>query len=126
MKAKVAGALLTLIVLSGCASTAGNQSIKNETQQSIASKIIKGRTTKQDISREFGEPTRKTTVDTNEDMWFYSIMNSNMSAISYIPIVGLFSNGTNMKNKALTITFEGDKVENWNFSESNDTVHNGL
>ncbi|WP_168403131.1 hypothetical protein [Erwinia amylovora] len=71
MKAKVAGALLTLIVLSGCASTAGNQSIKNETQQSIASKIIKGRTTKQDISREFGEPTRKTTVDTNEDMWFY-------------------------------------------------------
>ena len=126
MKAKVAGALLTIIVLSGCASTAGNQSIKNETQQSIASKIIKGRTTKQDISREFGDPTRKTTVDTNEDMWFYSIMNSNMSAISYIPIAGLFSNGTDMKSKALTVTFQGDKVENWSFSESNDSVHNGL
>lgn len=126
MKAKVAGALLTIMVLSGCASTAGNQSIKNETQQSIASKIIKGRTTKQDISREFGDPTRKTTVDTNEDMWFYSIMNSNMSAISYIPIVGLFSNGTDMKSKALTVTFQGDKVENWSFSESNDSVHNGL
>lgn len=126
MKAKVAGALLTLIVLSGCASTAGNQSIKNETQQSIASKIIKGRTTKQDILQEFGEPTRKTAVDSNEDMWFYSIMNSNMSAMSYIPIVGLFSNETDMKSKALTVTFEGDKVENWSFSESNDSVHNGL
>jgi outer membrane protein assembly factor BamE (lipoprotein component of BamABCDE complex) len=126
MKAKVAGALLTLIVFSGCASTAGNQSIKNETHQSIASKIIKGRTTKQDISREFGDPTRKTTVDTNEDMWFYSIMNSNMSAMSYIPIVGIFSNGTDMKSKNLTITFTGDKVENWSFSESNDSVHNGL
>ncbi|AMG59241.1 outer membrane protein assembly factor BamE [Pantoea vagans] len=126
MKAKVAGALLTIIVLSGCSSTAGNQSIKNETQQSIASKIFKGRTTKQDIQKQFGEPTRKTTVDTNEDMWFYSIMNSNMSAMSYIPIVGLFSNGTDMKSKNLTITFTGDKVENWSFSESNDSVHNGL
>lgn len=126
MKAKIAGALLTLIVLSGCASTAGNQSIKNETQQSIASKIFKGRTTKEDIQKQFGEPTRKTTVDTNEDMWFYSIMNSNMSAMSYIPIVGLFSNGIDMKSKNLTITFTGDKVENWAFSESNDSVHNGI
>lgn len=126
MKAKVAGALLTLIVLSGCSSTAGNQSIKNETQQSIASKIFKGRTTKDDIQKQFGEPTRKATVDTNEDMWFYSIINSNMSAMSYIPIVGLFSNGTDMKSKNLTITFTGDKVENWTFSESNDSVHNGF
>lgn len=126
MKAKVAGALLTLIVLSGCSSTAGNQSIKYETQQSIASKIFKGRTTKDDIQKQFGEPTRKATVDTNEDMWFYSIINSNMSAMSYIPIVGLFSNGTDMKSKNLTITFTGDKVENWTFSESNDSVHNGF
>lgn len=126
MKAKVAGALLTLIVLSGCASTAGNQSIKNETQQSIASKIFKGRTTKQDILQQFGEPTRETAVDSNEDMWFYSIMNSNMSAMSYIPIIGIFSNGTDMKSKALTVTFQGDQVENWTFSESNDSIHNGL
>ncbi|NIG14190.1 hypothetical protein [Pantoea sp. Cy-640] len=126
MKAKVAAALLTFTVLSGCASTAGNQSIKNETQQSIASKIFKGRTTKQDIQKQFGEPTRKNAVETNEDMWFYSIMSSNMSAISYIPIVGIFSNGTDVKSKALTVTFQGDKVENWSFSESNDSVNNGL
>lgn len=126
MKTKVAGALLIIIVLSGCASTAGNQSIKNETQQSIASKILKGRTTKQDILQQFGEPTRKTTIGTDEDMWSYSIMNSDMSAMSYIPIVGLFSNGTDMKSKNMTITFAGDKVENWSFSESNDSVQNGF
>jgi hypothetical protein len=73
--------LITFLFIGGCASTAGNQSIKNETQQSMASKIIKGRTTKQDILQQFGEPTRKTAVDSNEDMWFYSIMNSNMSAV---------------------------------------------
>ncbi|WP_037389572.1 hypothetical protein [Serratia symbiotica] len=126
MKAKITGALLTLTVLSGCASTAGNQSIKNETQQSIASKITKGQTTKQNILRQFGEPTRKTALDTNEDMWVYSIVNSTMSAMTYIPIVGIFSNGTDMKSKNLTVMFKGDKVENWSFSESNDSVHNGL
>lgn len=57
--------LITFLLIGGCASTAGNQSIKNETQQSIASKIIKARTTKQDILQQFGEPTRKTAVDLN-------------------------------------------------------------
>lgn len=118
--------LISFLLIGGCASTAGNQSINNETQQSIASKIFKDRTTKRDILRGFGEPTRITAVDTNEDIWVYSIMNSNMSAMSYIPIVGLLSNGTDMKGKNLTITFTGDKVENWSFSESNDSVHNGL
>lgn len=118
--------LITFLLIGGCASTAGNQSIKNETQQSIASKIFKGRTTKQDILQQFGEPTRKTTIDTDEDMWSYSIMNSNMSVMSYIPIAGIFSNGTDIKTKALTVTFKGDKVENWSFSEGSDSVHNGF
>lgn len=118
--------LSDISILPGCASTAGNQSIKNETQQSIASKLYKGRTTKQEILRDFGEPTRITTVDTNEDMWVYSIMNSSLSAMSYIPIVGRLSNETDMKRKNLTITFTGDKVENWSFIESNDSVHNGF
>lgn len=118
--------LITFLLIGGCASTAGNQSINNETQQSIASKIIKGRTAKQNFLQQFGEPTRKTAMDAEEDMWVYSIMNSKMSAMSYIPIVGLFSNGTDMKSKNLTITFSGDKVENWSFSESNDSVRNGL
>lgn len=59
-------------------------------------------------------------------MWFYSVVNSTMSAMTYIPIVGIFSNGTDMKSKNLTVTFTGDKVENWSFSEGNDSVHNGL
>lgn len=41
MKAKIAGASLTLIVLSGCASTAGNQSIKMR-----RSKVLRQRSSK--------------------------------------------------------------------------------
>lgn len=126
MKAKVAGSLLTIIVLSGCTSTAGNQSIKNETQQIIASKIIKGRTTEAEVLSIYGEPTSKTSVDSNKERWLYSLVNSKMTAATYIPIVGLFSSGTDMKSKNLTITFIGDKVDNWSFSENNDLIHNGI
>ncbi|WP_432413788.1 hypothetical protein [Pantoea allii] len=126
MKAKVAGSLLTIIVLSGCASTAGNQSIKNETQQSIASKIIKGRTTEAEVFSIYGEPTSKTSVDSNTERWLYSLVNSKTTLATYIPIVGLFSNGTDLKTKSLTVLFENGKVETWSLSEGNDSVHNSL
>ncbi|MEN4880842.1 hypothetical protein ABEI17_09000 [Pantoea agglomerans] len=126
MKAKVAGSLLTIIVLSGCASTAGNQSIKNETQQSIASKIFKGRTTEAEVLSIYGEPTSKISVDSNTERWLYSLVDSKMTLTTYIPIVGLFSNGTDLKTKSLTVLFESGKVETWSLSEGNDSVHNGL
>ncbi|SJZ72530.1 hypothetical protein [Pantoea eucalypti] len=126
MKAKFAGALLIFIVLSGCASTSGNQSIKNETQQSIASKIFKGRTTEAEVFSIYGEPTSKTSVDSNTERWLYTLVNSKTTLAAYIPIVGLFSNGTDLKTKSLTIIFEKGKVETWSLSEGNDSVHNGL
>lgn len=126
MKAKVAEALLIFIVLSGCASTSGNQSINNETQQSIASKIFKGRTTEAEVLSLYGEPTGKNFVDSNKERWLYSLVKSKMTAATYIPIIGLFSNGTEMKAKSLSILFENGKVAKWSLSEGNDSVHNGI
>lgn len=126
MKAKIAGALLIFIVLSGCASTSGNQSINNETQQSIASKIVKGRTTEAEVLSLYGEPTGKNFVDSNKERWLYSLVKSKMTAATYIPIIGLFSNGTEMKAKSLSILFEKGKVATWSLSEGNNSVHNGI
>lgn len=117
---------LIVCVLSSCASTAGNQSIKNETQKSITSKIIKGKTTEAEILVMFGEPTTKTSLESNEERWLYSLVNSKMTAATYIPIVGLFSNGTDMKTKSLNILFENGKVATWSLSEGNDSVHSGI
>lgn len=117
---------LITCVLNSCASTAGNQSIKNETQKSITSKIIKGKTTEAEVIDTFGEPTTKNSLDRNEERWFYSLINSKMTAATYIPIVGLFSNGTDLKTKSLSILFENGKVATWTFSEGNDSVHNGF
>lgn len=117
--------LMSATILSGCASTAGSQSINNETSQSLNSKLIKGRTIKTDVLSQFGEPTSKN-IDSNEEVWLYSSVNSKMSAMTYIPIVGIFSNGTDMKTKFLTITFRNEKLYSWSLSEGNSSVHNGL
>lgn len=53
MKRLIAAAFI-ILPLVGC-TVYGNKSIKDETQQNIASKIIKGKTTQQDILRLYGE-----------------------------------------------------------------------
>jgi len=117
---------LITCVLSSCSSTAGNQSIRNESQQSITSKIIEGKTTEAEVLSIYGEPTSKTHVDSNNERWLYSLVNSKMTAATYIPIVGLFSSGTGMKTKSLSIIFENGKVATWSLSEGNDFTKNSL
>ncbi|ENJ9349796.1 hypothetical protein AB2V21_004723, partial [Salmonella enterica] len=52
---------IAIFPISGC-STSGNQKIKNETAQSLQSKIIKNKTTKSEIISKLGEPDTRTTL----------------------------------------------------------------
>ncbi|BBV93009.1 hypothetical protein [Enterobacter roggenkampii] len=61
MKRLIAAAFI-ILPLASC-TVYGNKSIKDETQQNIASKIIKGKTTQQDILRFYGEPQTKETKE---------------------------------------------------------------
>lgn len=38
-------------------------------------------------------------------------------------IVGNFTRETDIKSKALTITFRADEIDNWSLSEGNDFFH---
>ena len=53
---------IAIFSISGC-STSGNQKIKNETAQSLQSKIIKNKTTKAELLAQLGEPDTRTTLD---------------------------------------------------------------
>lgn len=44
----ITGLVFATVVLGGCAS-AGNHSIKNEPQESVQSKLVKGKTTKDEV-----------------------------------------------------------------------------
>ncbi|EFH5070966.1 hypothetical protein ACLH2B_21055 [Klebsiella sp. 2HUBk32mer] len=116
--------LTITFLLSGCSST-GNQSLRNETSQSLQSKIVKNKTTKSEITSALGEPDTRTTLDSGNESWRYFMVNNQINASSFIPIVGLFTGGSKSQARTLDIDFKGDIVSQWSFSENNSTTQSG-
>ena len=116
--------LTITLLLSGCSSTV-NQSLRNETSQSLQSKIVKNKTTKSEITSALGEPDTRTTLDSGNESWRYFMVNNQINASSFIPIVGLFTGGSKSRARTLDIDFKGDIVSQWSFSENNSTTQSG-
>ncbi|EPB9717151.1 hypothetical protein QMT04_04625 [Cronobacter sakazakii] len=112
-------------LISGC-STSGNQKIKNETAQSLQSKIIKNKTTKTELLTKLGEPDTRTTLDDGNEQWRYFMYNNQFNATTFIPVVGLFTGGSQTQSKTLEIEFNGEKVSKWTFSTDNNNTKSGI
>ncbi|UMO86325.1 hypothetical protein HP572_13070 [Pectobacterium sp. PL64] len=124
MKRIIIAAFVSLS-LSGCLSS-GSQSLKNENQESVKTKLVKGKTTKQDVLASFGEPDNRMVID-GEDRWVYSMYNNQMKATSFIPIVGgLLTGGHDMQMKSLFITFKSEKVSSYEFNAGASETKNGV
>ena len=112
-------------LISGC-STSGNQHLKNETSQSLQSKILKNKTTKSEITARLGEPDTRTTLDNGNEEWTYSMNNNQFDATTFIPVVGLLTGGSQTQAKTLEIEFKGETVSKWSFSENKSRMNTGL
>ncbi|ELB8108428.1 TPA: hypothetical protein ACUNL9_001433 [Salmonella enterica] len=116
---------IIVFLLSGC-STSGNQKIKNETAQSLQSKIIKNKTTKAEIVSKLGEPDTKTTLDDGNEQWRYFMYNNQFNASTFIPVFGLLTGGSQTQSKTLDIEFNGQTVSKWTFSTDNNNTKSGI
>lgn len=116
---------ISALLISGC-STSGNQHLKNETSQSLQSKIIKNKTTKSEIIAILGEPDTRTTLDDGNEEWTYFMDNNQFDATTFIPVVGLLTGGSHTQAKTLEIEFKGETVSKWTFSANNSTMKTGL
>lgn len=116
---------ISALLISGC-STSGNQHLKNKTSQSLQSKIIKNKTTKSEIITALGEPETKTTLDSGNEEWTYSMDNNQFDATTFIPVVGLLTGGSQTQAKTLEIEFKGETVSKWSFSENTSRMNTGL
>jgi outer membrane protein assembly factor BamE (lipoprotein component of BamABCDE complex) len=126
MRRMTALSLLTAsLMLAGCVSS-GNQMLKSETQESVKAKLIKGKTTKEDVQANFGAPYSRSTLDSGEEVWSYVMHNSQMNATSFIPVVGLFTGGSDNQSKTLQITFNGNVVNKWSFSSGSNDIKTGI
>ena len=125
-------ALLLMLTLStaaftGCAASMGNSSIKNESNQSLSQKLIKGKTTESQVSLMFGQPESKSFAGNGDPIWSYSRNTVHNGVLSYVPIVGLFANAQTDTNKVLAILFNKKGiVKNWEFTNSTNHLNAGF
>lgn len=117
-------AALVILPLTAC-TTYGNKSLKDETQQTVKTKIVKGKTTQQDIINAFGEPQTRATND-GQEVWSYSSMSGESQISNYIPGLALLKNSSTAHMKSLEIWFKGDIVNQYNFSQTASKVSKGL
>lgn len=116
---------IIVFLLSGC-STSGNQNLKNETPQSLQSKIIKNKTTKTELLTKLGEPDTRTTLDDGNEQWRYFMYNNQFNASTFIPVVGLLTGSSQTQSRTLEIDFNGETVSKWTFSTDNNNTKSGI
>lgn len=112
--------------LLGCA-TAGNDSLRLESEASISEKIQIGRTTKSNIKTLFGSPMTTSYTDSGSEIWKFELSKMSADAVSFIPVVGLFAGSSSGVKKELVILFnDDDTVRKFNMSASDIKVRTGL
>lgn len=109
-------AVLVILPLTSC-TVQGNKSLTDENHQTVKLKIIKGKTTQQEILTAFGEPQTRAAND-GQEMWSYSSMTVESQLSSYVPGLALLTNSSTAHIKSLDIWFKGDVVERYNFSQT--------
>ncbi|WP_354691899.1 hypothetical protein [Phytobacter sp. RSE-02] len=117
-------AALVILPLTAC-TTYGNKSLKDESQQTVKTKIVKGKTTQQDVINAFGEPQTRATND-GQEMWSYSSMSGESQISKYIPGLALLKNSNTAHMNSLDIWFKGNVVDRYNFSQTASKVSKGL
>ncbi|HFI5594351.1 TPA: hypothetical protein ACGQSU_002960 [Raoultella planticola] len=117
-------AVLVILPLASC-TVQGNKSLTDENHQTVKLKIIKGKTTQQEILTAFGEPQTRATND-GQEMWSYSSMTGESQLSNYVPGLALLTNSSTAHIKSLDIWFKGDVVERYNFSQTASKTTRGL
>jgi outer membrane protein assembly factor BamE (lipoprotein component of BamABCDE complex) len=99
--------LLTLcLTLLGCMSI-GNKEIMDTSK---TSQIQEGKTTKAEIISLLGEPNHTTSMPNSEEMLMYTYTQSATRPTTFIPVIGLFAGGVDMKGKTLSFRFDKNGI----------------
>ena len=110
----------SLLILASCATgSGGNQTLKNESESSVTTKIINNVTTQSEIKAMFGSPYETTYTDGGMEIWQFRLDDMRADAINYVPIVNWFGTSFTGTRKELVILFNDDgTVKRNSMSES--------
>ena len=122
---KLAGLCVALLLFAGC-STTGTQALKDETPDTISSKIQEGKTTKEEIYAVLGQPTNVSYTDSGSQILTYDYVRYTPMARNFIPY-NFFSLGQKGKKKELVILLdEAGVVKKFEMNESDVEKRSGL
>lgn len=111
--------LFITLVLQGC-TTAGSTQLNSIEKKELQQRIVKNKSSMQDVLDLIGEPTSTKTTVQDKEVWTYSFSSSRESIPSYIPLINDFSKGVTNKSKKLIIYFNNNKiVKNYTYSSKN-------
>ncbi len=116
------------MTFTGCMSV-GNDTLAKETEQSVSHKIIKGKTTKQQIRSMFGSPLTTNFTDSGLTIWVYKFTKSKNDVVN--AGLSLLTLGFGAKSqsdvKELKVIFDHkDVVKNYSMSESEVSAKAGI
>ena len=107
-----------VLALLGCASV-GNETLRTETESTVKTKMVEGKTTKQEVRAMFGSPLKTTFTDSGLEIWTYEFSKVSADGISYIPIVNLFGATSSGIKKELVVLFDKNGIiQRFSMSES--------
>jgi outer membrane protein assembly factor BamE (lipoprotein component of BamABCDE complex) len=114
------------LILSGCASTAGNENINNKFY-TIKSEIKEGSTTKNYVRQSLGNPSFTSLTENGFEIWKYSYSRAVPQADAYIPFARFVSSTIKVSSKEVTILFDkNDVVSKITTSEKVEDVKKGM
>ena len=118
--------LTAAALLTGCA-TVGNERLESSTQSSVQGQLQEGKTTKQEVQDAFGAPNKTAFTESGLEIWTYELAHATPHAINFVPIVGIFAHGADVRKKTLTVLFDnGGLVKKYTFAETTDVARGGI
>jgi outer membrane protein assembly factor BamE (lipoprotein component of BamABCDE complex) len=117
--------LAVAVVVSGCAS-AGNEKVRTETMDTVATKVTKGVTTKVQVKTLYGEPNSVSLTDAGSEVWHYEYSHATVKAVNFVPIVGMFAGGADVNKNEVVFIFDKDSImQNYTVHASQSETHRG-
>jgi outer membrane protein assembly factor BamE (lipoprotein component of BamABCDE complex) len=122
------GVLIVSALIGGCATgSSGNEALRHESEVGIQTKLVEGKSTKQEVRKMYGSPIRTTFTDAGLEIWTYEFKNVSADAVAYIPIVNMFGATASGTRKELVVLFNRDGVvQRYSMSESDVKDKTGL
>jgi outer membrane protein assembly factor BamE (lipoprotein component of BamABCDE complex) len=112
--------------LAGCASR-GNEVLKAQDTSTVNLSIIDGQTTRDEVQRIYGSPAQTSFLSEKNEVWIYRWERATAQGQNFIPIVGAFVRGFDVRKKELVVIFnERNVVARHTMTDNNDSVKTGL